>query len=360
MNFLFRGKDSHEIRAILMDSISIIVLLKSPQKSIATRLHMKTALSGLLLLSTLFVFSAAPLAAQRQPQSAAESELLKYMRGESADPSCGVCLSAARRHLENAAQEKILKKAAGMAKVPAGEYKIGAEKGRGEPDELPRHTVRLDAFYLDKHEVTIGEYQEFVKATQGNYPEWAKPGGKFNLETGTKNHYRPLAELIKSCPSCPVFGVFWEDADAYCRWKKRRLPTEAEWEAAAAAGTRTKYSFGDSEADAGDFSWSEKNSGEVPHKAGSKSPSALGLYDMHGNVWEWVQDFYNKAAYASSPKTNPKGPESGLTRVIRGGSWASSADEMAVTNRANYAQANDDIGFRCAVSESELLREPGR
>ena len=312
---------------------------------------MKTTLSGLLLLSTLAVFSADPLAAQRRPQSSAESELLKYMRGESADPSCVVCLNAARRHLENAAQEKILKKAAGMAKVPAGEYKIGAEKGRGEPDELPRHTVRLDAFYLDKHEVTIGEYQEFVKATQGNYPEWAKPGGKFNLETGTKNHYRPLAELIKSCPSCPVFGVFWEDADAYCRWKKRRLPTEAEWEAAAAAGSRTKYSFGDSEADAGDFSWSEKNSGEVPHKAGSKSPSALGLYDMHGNVEEWCHDWYGP--YAARAATDPVGRADGDFRVTRGGSHSTTLEFLRSANRSGTLPEDKSwlIGFRVVQAE---------
>ncbi|MDO8803629.1 MAG: SUMF1/EgtB/PvdO family nonheme iron enzyme [Elusimicrobiota bacterium] len=318
---------------------------------------MKITISGLILL---VLFSAAPLAAQRQTQSAAESELLRYIRGESADPACGVCLSTARRHLEDSAREKLSKRAAGMAKVPAGEYKIGAEKGKGEPDELPRHAVRLDAFYLDTREVTIAEYQDFVKATRGNQPEWAKPGGKFNLETGKDKYYRRLEGLIKSCPSCPVFGVFWEDADAYCRWKNKRLPTEAEWEAAAAAGSPNKYSFGDSDADAGDFSWSETNSGEIPHKAGSKGPNALGLYDMHGNVWEWVQDFYGKTYYEGSPKKNPKGPETGRDHVIRGGSWASAADEMAVTNRASYTKANDDIGFRCAVSESDLLREPGR
>jgi len=128
---------------------------------------------------------------------------------------------------------------------------------------------------------------------------------------------------------------------------------------AAAAGSPNKYAFGDSEADAADFSWHEANSAETPHKAGSKSPNALGFYDMHGNVWEWVLDFYGRTYYETSPKKNPAGPESGREHVIRGGSWASAPDEMAVSNRAGYARANDDIGFRCAVSESELLKEPG-
>ena len=322
--------------------------------------HPKT--TPLLLCFFLALFSPAaeaPLRAQFPGRDIARSELLKYIQGESADPACGVCLKAANSHFEDIARKKILKLTAGMAKVPAGDYKIGSEKGRGEPNEQPRHPVLLDAFYLDQREVTIAEYQEFVKATQGNHPEWAKPGGKFNLETGGEKYYRRLGGLIKSCPSCPVFGVFWEDAAAYCRWKNRRLPTEAEWEAAASAGSPNKYSFGDSEADAGDFSWNEKNSGGVPHKTGGKGPNALGFYDMHGNVWEWVQDFYGKTYYAESPRKDPKGPETGRERVIRGGSWASAPDEMAVTNRASYAKANDDVGFRCAVSESELTREPG-
>ena len=317
-----------------------------------------------ILLNMFFFFSAvpfacpAPLSAQVSARDGAKSELLNYIQSEGANPACGVCLNAARAHLESITKEKLLKKTAGMAKVAAGDYKIGAEKGRGEPDELPRHIVSLDAFYLDKHEVTIAEYQEFVKATHGNHPEWSKPGGKFNLETGKEKYYRRVADLIANCPSCPVFGIFWEDAYAYCRWKNRRLPTEAEWEAAAAAGSPNKYSFGDSEADAGDFAWNETNSVELPHKTGTKAPSALGLYDMHGNVWEWVQDFYDKTYYTASPRKNPEGPESGREHVIRGGSWASTAEEMAVTNRASYGKANDDIGFRCAVSESALTREP--
>jgi len=317
---------------------------------------MKTTMSGLVLYSALILFSPAPLAAQRQARSSGDSELLDYIGSESANPACGVCLNAARGHLEKVAREKILKMTAGMAKIQAGEYMIGAEKGRGEPDELPRHTVWLDAFYMDKKEVTIAEYLEFVKATSGNHPEWAKPGGKFNLETGKDPYYRRLEQLIKTCPSCPVFGVFWEDAAAYCGWKKRRLPTEAEWETAAAAGSPNKYSFGDSEADSGDFSWYEDNSAETPHKTGSKGNNALGLYDMHGNVWEWVQDFYDKTYYGNSLRKNPAGPATGRDHVIRGGSWAASTEEMAVTNRASYGKANDDIGFRCAVSENVISR----
>jgi len=154
-----------------------------------------------------------------------------------------------------------------------------------------------------------------------------------------------------------VFGVFWEDADAYCAWKKKRLPTEAEWEVAAGAGTDTKFSFGDSDAAAGDYAWYDANSGETPHPGGTRKKNADGLYDMHGNVWEWVSDLYDKGYYAVSPKNNPTGPDAGREHAIRGGSWAASSEEMAVTNRGSYGKANDDIGFRCAAPERDV-REP--
>jgi sulfatase modifying factor 1 len=310
---------------------------------------MKTTPTLLLLALTLL-----PAALAAQPSAAGDSELIKYMRGENADPACGVCIKSADRFLKNLRDAALAQKTKGMALVPAGEYQIGSEPGRGDPDERPRHKIWLDAFFIDKQEVSLADYQFFVKSTRGNHPEWDKPGGKFNLETGKEKYYRRLSGLIQSCPACPVFGVFWEDAAAYCAWKKRRLPTEAEWEVAAAAGSPNKYSFGDSPADAGDFAWFADNSGETPHKGGAKGPNALGLYDMTGNVWEWVHDFYGKTYYEISLRKNPRGPDTGREHVIRGGSWASEADELGVTNRANYAKANDDIGFRCAVAERDL------
>ena len=317
---------------------------------------MKITLARVLLGFSLFLQAAAPGAAQ--PFSA-DSELLNYIRGETADPACGVCLSAAERHSEAAARERRQKLTAGMALVPGGKYRLGSPAGTGDPDEKPAAEIDLPAFYIDKNEVTLGEYMQFARSTGGSYPEWAKPEGKYNIATGTDKYYSRLAGLTKTCDKCPVFGVTWEDARAYCRWKKRRLPTEAEWEAAARGGSDEAFSFGSSSAGAEVYAWLETNAGEVPHPVGTKKPNKYGLWDMHGNVWEWVADFYNKAYYAGRPARSPQGPDAGAEHVIRGGSWASDAYSARSGNRAGTPKPNDDIGFRCVVAESELSKEPG-
>jgi len=133
-------------------------------------------------------------------------------------------------------------------------------------------------------------------------------------------------------PQNPVEQVIWNDAVEFCRKlsdlpseKSRgyvyRLPTEAEWEYACRAGTTTTYSFGDSESELGDYGWYDKNSGKTTHPVGSKKPNGWGLYDMHGNVWEWCQDWYG--SYPSGSTTDPTGAASGSSRVRRGGSWLS-------------------------------------
>lgn len=308
--------------------------------------------------SALLPVCAVPLRALSSGGDAAKSELLEYIQSESADPACGVCLNSARHYLANIMQEKLLKKAAGMAPMPGGKYRRGSPEGLGDPDEKPVADVMLDPFYIDKTEVTIDDYTQFTRAMRGNYPEWVKPGGKFNISTGSDKYYRHLADIIKHCHNCPMFGVTWDDAAAYCRWKKKRLPTEAEWEAAARAGSNEAYSFGDSPYSAEGFAWLETNSGEVPHPVGTRKPNNYGLSDMNGNVWEWVSDFYDKNYYALRFVTNPQGPKTGREHVIRGGSWASDANSARSGNRASTRQPNDDIGFRCAVSEKELSREP--
>jgi formylglycine-generating enzyme required for sulfatase activity len=320
---------------------------------------MRSILPGLLLRAALVLACAAPAAAQGRARAAADSELLNYIMGEGADPSCGVCLGAARRHMEDLARERLLKKTAGMAFIPGGPRRLGSPDGLGDPDERPAAEIKLSPFYIDKTETTLADYTAFARATGGNYPEWLKPEGKFNLVTGTEKYYRRLDLLIKTCPSCPVFGVSWDDAQAYCKWKKKRLPTEAEWEAAARAGSDEAYSFGASTA-AETYAWLETNSGETPHPVGTRKPNKYGLSDMHGNVWEWVADYYNKDYYATRPTRDPQGPETGQEHVIRGGSWAFDAELARSGNRASTKRPNDDIGFRCAASEAELTREPGQ
>ncbi len=324
-------------------------------------------MSGLLMRTALVLFSCVPLAAQNAPRSSRDSELLKYIRGGSADPSCGVCLNSARKYTTSSAQTeperakpseaKPAEKYPGMELVPGGVHRLGSPAGTGDPDEKPAADIKLAPFYMDKTEVTIGEYLKFSSAAAGHYPEWLKPGGKYNIDTGKDKYYRHLEGVIMACPNCPVFGVSWEDASAYCLWKNERLPTEAEWEAAARAGSADKFSFGNSDARAESYAWLETNSGGTPHPVGTMKPNKYGLSDMHGNVWEWVYDFYDKDYYARRPATDPQGPEKGTEHVIRGGSWGFDADSGRSGNRASTDSPNDDIGFRCARSEGGRSKE---
>lgn len=276
-------------------------------------------------------------------------KIISYINSRNPDPSCDTCVEAAKRDIE----EKMAKD---MVLIPAGAYSIGSPKGEGNPDEWPRHKVHLDAFYIDKYEVTNRRYLEFVTPampgmTGGNYPEWLAPGSDFNVKTGSNPYYRKMGKALKSGNN-PVVGITWNDANAYCRWLEKRLPTEAEWEAAAHGGMNTRYHFGNDRSLAREYSWNKLNSSEKTHPVGSKKPNQYGIYDMHGNVWEWVSDFYDKDYYASSSKSNPTGPKKGKERGIRGGSWTFATDAGRPANRASYEgyKANDDIGFRCAVS----------
>lgn len=323
--------------------------------------YMKNIASGLLLLPVLAASLCVPLAAQTTPRSE-DSELLSYIRGDKADPACGVCLSSARKEAESSvrtktAETKPLEKNPEMALVPGGAHHLGSPAGAGDPDERPAADIKMAPFYLDRTEVTIADYLKFSSSTAGHYPEWLKPAGKFNINTGKNKYYRHLEGVILTCPNCPVFGVAWEDADAYCRWMNKRLPTEAEWEAAARAGSGDKYSFGNSSANAEAYAWLETNSGETPHPVGTRKPNKYGLSDMHGNVWEWVYDLYGKDYYAQRPSMDPPGPEKGKEHVIRGGSWNFDADSARSGNRASTDSPNDDIGFRCALSGGGRSKE---
>ena len=308
-----------------------------------------------IFIAALILGAAAPGVLQAAPVFGRLSEgVIAYIGSPEADKSCGVCLTSADSFLESKKLAALRKKTKGMAYLPAGEYKIGSPDSLGDPDEHPRHQTYLDAFYIEKYEVTTADYMAFAKYTGDNYPEWAKPEGNFNIDTGRDAYYKHLSAIIKTCKTCPVIGVTAKNAEAYCQSKNRRLPTEAEWEAAARGGSDSAFSFGDNPAMAGDYAWDESNSGETPHPVGRKKPNKYGLYDMHGNVWEWVSDFYDRDYYSKSPKRNPKGPAEGKEHAIRGGSWAFDEDALRSGNRANTNKANDDIGFRCAVSESSL------
>lgn len=317
------------------------------------------AVSGLLLAASVFFWWSGRVrsaAADAAPAAvgALSAERVGYMLSPAGADACGSCLAAADKFLLGKLAAAAAARTRGMVLMQAGEYQIGSPVGAGDPDEHPRHAVSLAAFYLDAREVTVTEYMKFAEATQGNYPEWARPAGKTGEKAAGSAIYAAAPAIMASCPSCPVMGVTHKDAAAYCAWAGKRLPTEAEWEAAARGGAGTLYSFGDSAARIGEYAWYEENSGGMPRPAGSRKPNPFGLYDMHGNVWEWTADFYDRGYYQSSPKRSPSGPEKGREHVLRGGSWAFEPEALRSGNRASSAKANDDIGFRCAASKEEI------
>jgi formylglycine-generating enzyme required for sulfatase activity len=189
-----------------------------------------------------------------------------------------------------------------MVNIPAGSFMMGSDNG--EDNEKPVHKVTLDAFWMDKYEVTNEKYYVFVKCTDHGAPRHWDSG---RIPAGRELH--------------PVVYVSWEDADAYAKWLKMRLPTEAEWEYACRAGSTGEYCFGDKEDELGEYGWYDKNSNYYTHPVGEKKPNTWRLYDMHGNAWEWCADWYDENYYSSSPKNNPQGPASGTSRVLRGGGW---------------------------------------
>jgi formylglycine-generating enzyme required for sulfatase activity len=213
-----------------------------------------------------------------------------------------------------------------MVSVKGGCYQMGDTFGDGESDEKPVHEVCVDDFYIGKYEVTQGQW----KAIMGNNPS-----------------------SFSSCgDNCPVEQVSWNDAQDFINrlnqktGKNYKLPTEAEWEYAAKSGGKSeKYSGGN---DIDSVAWYDKNSGSKTHPVGTKQPNGLGLYDMSGNVWEWVNDWYDKDYYKNSPKDNPKGPGSGTNRVLRGGSWYDDARHSRAANRSglDLGGRGSDLGFR--------------
>jgi formylglycine-generating enzyme required for sulfatase activity len=182
-----------------------------------------------------------------------------------------------------------------MVFIPAGEFEMGSNDGEGE--EKPVHRVRIThPFYMGKCEVTQGQWQRLM----GNNPS-----------------------NFKGVDRLPVEGVSWYDCQEFLKkaGEGLKLPTEAQWEYACRAGTKTQYSFGNGEGQLGKYAWYGGNSGEMTHPVGEKSPNAWGLYDMHGNVWEWCADGFDGNYYSNSPAEDPKGPHWKQERVVRGGSW---------------------------------------
>lgn len=217
-----------------------------------------------------------------------------------------------------------------MALIPAGYFLMGSPSGKGNNDEHPQHKVWVSAFYMDKYLVTFEEYDKFCEAT-GRDPAQDNGWGR------GKN---------------PVVNIKWSDADAYCHSVGKRLPTEAEWEKAARGGTDTDYFFGDDPGQLKDYAWYADNSNDRVQPVGQKKPNPYGLYDIVGDVWEWVNDYYGESYYDESPAQDPQGPNGGEYRVLRGGSWSINADYLESAHRGMDEPDHQDTsdGCRCAKS----------
>jgi formylglycine-generating enzyme required for sulfatase activity len=224
-----------------------------------------------------------------------------------------------------------------MVTLKGGTFRMGCLEAKGcEDRELPVREVSVKRFAIGRYEVTYEDYDQFAMATKRELPD----------DKGWGRGRRP------------VINVSWADAKAYAEWlsertgKRYRLPAEAEWEYAARAGTQTPWSFGDDASTLGDYAWFRGNSGDQSHPVGNKQPNPWGLYDVHGNVWEWVEDCwhgsYQDAPTDGRPWLTEGGGDCGR-RVIRGGSW----DNVPVALRSayrgrDYAVYRGIIGFRLA------------
>ena len=239
------------------------------------------------------------------------------------------------------------KDGAPMVLIPAGPFLMGSNDGL--PNERPEHTVTVKAFYIDLFEVTAGRYEKYLES------------GKQTAPSGSGEDDGRVSE------DRPVVGVTWKEADGYCRWAGKRLPTEAEWEKAARGTDGRRYPWGQMQpfVDIANYNrglWVSDAITLVPvgsgvegmsvrHglKEGGKSP--YGLYHMAGNAAEWVNDWYDREYYQHASAADPAGPTTGEKRVLRGGSWADLPTALRVTARFSAEPDFEErtIGFRCAM-----------
>jgi formylglycine-generating enzyme required for sulfatase activity len=212
--------------------------------------------------------------------------------------------------------------------IPPGTFMMGCSPGDNEcgDDERPAHQVTITrGFWMGQTPVTVGAYRRFCGATRHQMPRAP------NFNNGWANE------------NMPIVNVIWDDAQAYCGWMGGRLPTEAEWEYAGRAGS-TDSRYGNMD----DIAWYIGNSGNETHDVAQKRPNGFGLYDMLGNVWQWVNDWDDWNYYHNSPSQDPSGPSAGRHRVLRGGSWDGYPGIVRVSDRGSHGPAWDDYGgFRC-------------
>jgi len=234
-----------------------------------------------------------------------------------------------------------------MVEIPSGSFPMGVPPGDrdGGRDEYPRHEVLLDTFWIDQFEVTNGRYIEFVKSAGHRVPQ--------NPTNPTRNLWQGDS-ITESLAERPVINVDWFDADAYCKWAGKRLPTEAEWEKAAKGTSDRRFPWGNVEPTAKHLNYNQRWIGEktlMPVGSYEAGKSPYGVYDVVGNVWEWVNDWYDARYYEKSPSKNPTGPQEGTKKVIRGAGWQNETPTVRIFTRVDSdpTMRNESTGFRCAA-----------
>jgi eukaryotic-like serine/threonine-protein kinase len=256
-----------------------------------------------------------------------------------------------------------------LVRLPAGKFLMGspAREAGHKPDEEQHEVTLTRPFFIGAHEVTVGQFKAFVKATR--YKTDAEKTGEGASRRFADNSFKMDINCNWRNPGFgqtedqPVVCVSWNDALAFCNWlsdkesKAYRLPTEAEWEYACRAGSQTRFSYGADGKELGDHAWFRPNSDQQTHPVGQKKANPWGLFDMHGNAWEWTGDWYAADYYKNSPKENPSGPPGGSFRVLRGGSWNDGTSACRSAQRKGVAPPmwrDVLIGFRvvCGVSET--------
>lgn len=224
-----------------------------------------------------------------------------------------------------------------MVLIPAGNFLIGKDSDKGH-DFSPAHRVNVNSFYIDKYEVTNGEYFRFCKETGHKFPEF-----------WNSNVFKSGTDFL----NYPVVGINWWDAQKYAKWAGKRLPTEAEWEYAARGGLIDNdfpngNNWGKKKPKQDTIGWRN-----LIKPVGKYDPNGYGLFDMAGNVWEWVADGYAENYYKTSPTDNPTGPLNKNNRVIRSGSWHSGTMCKKVYYRKGLPSNWCDfaVGFRCVKNK---------
>jgi len=233
-----------------------------------------------------------------------------------------------------------------MIAIPAGQFVMGANEGA--IDAKPAHLVKVEGFLMDQNEVTQEAYEKVTGTNPSRRKNPRNPVEQVTWTAAVKFcNARSIQEGLKPCYDTNTWVCDFS-ANGY------RLATEAEWEYACRSGSTEQYYYGDNADELKSFAWFEGNSNSKTHPAGQRKPNAFGLYDMAGNVWEWCNDFYGTKYYRESPAENPRGPNEGEKRVLRGGAWSSSAgnctswvrncDEAGLTD---VCLTMDSNGFRC-------------